>query len=171
MRHGAVHYGPMTACGTLPAAPGTYLLVLDAVRAGEVRVGRLGLLEVRPGWYLYVGSAQGPGGLAARVAHHLSPPRRPHWHLDHVRGLLRPRELWYTVDGRRREDLWADVAAAWPGVRVPLPGFGASDRPGRTHLFQVPAQPGFRAFVARVHRRRPGHPPLRRLELAAVRRH
>lgn len=42
----------------------------------HVRIGRTGKLETQPEFYVYVGSAHGPGEVRARVAHHqkLTPP-------------------------------------------------------------------------------------------------
>ena len=36
----------------------------------EVPIGKLGVLHMLPGIYVYVGSALGPGGLAARIERH-----------------------------------------------------------------------------------------------------
>ena len=49
------------SASALPAAPGTYLLVLRADAPARVSVGSLGELEVGSGYYLYAGSALGPG--------------------------------------------------------------------------------------------------------------
>ncbi len=49
---------------------GTYVLVLVSQRIMHVRIGRTGKLETQPGFYVYVGSAHGPGEVCARVAHH-----------------------------------------------------------------------------------------------------
>ena len=51
--------------------PGTYALILRASTAQTIQIGRLGDLVMQPGYYIYVGSAFGPGGLAARVGRHL----------------------------------------------------------------------------------------------------
>lgn len=66
---------------------GTYLLVLRSHGEATVQVGRWGPLAVRPGVYLYVGSAFGPGGVRARVGRHLRMRKKPHWHLDYLRPL------------------------------------------------------------------------------------
>jgi Uri superfamily endonuclease len=58
---------------------GTYALVLKSSSDPKVEVGKLGRLHVRPGFYVYVGSAFGPGGLKARIAHHMKISARPHW--------------------------------------------------------------------------------------------
>ena len=54
----------------MTAQPGTYVLVLASQRTDPVRIGRLGTLALKPGVFIYVGSAFGPGGLAARIRHH-----------------------------------------------------------------------------------------------------
>ena len=47
----------------MPACPkGTYALVLSCTTEQRIAIGRLGVLDVRPGCYVYVGSALGPGG-------------------------------------------------------------------------------------------------------------
>jgi Uri superfamily endonuclease len=135
----------------MDSRPGTYVLLLEAVRPRRIAVGRrLGRWLVRPGWYLYVGSAFGPGGLAARLAHHCRPldtaTRRAHWHVDHLRRAARPRAVWYTTDRRPHEVAWARALAALPEAVIPLVGFGASDSPVASHLFYFAAEPDFERF-------------------------
>ena len=60
---------------------GTYALILVCPSKKRVQIGKLGSLEMRRGFYVYVGSALGPGGLRARVAHHQKVSQRPHWHI------------------------------------------------------------------------------------------
>ena len=79
----------------LPSLPGTYALVLRLSRRMEIVVGRLGVLEAQPGYYVYVGSALGPGGLAARLGRHLRREKTWHWHVDYLRAAAHVEELWY----------------------------------------------------------------------------
>jgi len=44
-------------------SPGTYALLLSSATDSSIRVGRLGDLRLRPRYYVYVGSALGPGGV------------------------------------------------------------------------------------------------------------
>jgi Uri superfamily endonuclease len=37
-----------------------------------------------PGYYAYSGSAYGPGGIAARLAHHFQRNKKPPWHVDRL---------------------------------------------------------------------------------------
>lgn len=115
--------------------PGTYILILKASRSRRIRVGRLGELRVRPGFYLYVGSAFGPGGLKARVERHLRADKRLHWHIDHLRRATEIVEVWWSGDPQSREHEWAGLLSSWPELETPMPGFGASDCRCPTHLF------------------------------------
>lgn len=128
-------YGVLvTRAGTdLPAVPGAYLLILPLARPLALG-GRLsGTLA--PGRYLYFGSANGPGGLRARVARHLRRDKRPRWHVDQVTAAARPAVALAWPGGG--ECVWrARVEAA--GAGVPVPGFGASDcRHCPAHLLRL----------------------------------
>ena len=59
----------------LEPKPGTYALILSCSTDFGIQIGRLGTMRLQPGYYVYLGSALGPGGLRARIAHHqkLSP--------------------------------------------------------------------------------------------------
>lgn len=61
----------------IKAKPRTYALVFASSTAASIRVGKFGSLRLQPGFYVYVGSAHGPSGLRARLAHHLNPSIRP----------------------------------------------------------------------------------------------
>ena len=50
--------------------PGTYALILSCASNARIQVGRLGTMQLQCGYYVYLGSALGPGGLRARIAHH-----------------------------------------------------------------------------------------------------
>jgi len=126
----------MLSSRDLPAAPGTYILILRASTRGHVRVGALGMLEIEPGFYAYVGSARGPGGLAARLGHHQRRTRSPHWHIDYLRRRTSLHEVWMAQGVADREHRWAQALASDRLTILPLPRFGASDCRCRSHLFR-----------------------------------
>ena len=68
-------------------APGTYALLPRARDERTIEVGALGTVSVRPGMYVYVESAFGPGGLHARVQRHVRGNGALHWHVDHLRAV------------------------------------------------------------------------------------
>jgi len=126
--------------------PGTYALLLRSAASGRVALGRHGVLAVRCGWYVYVGSARGPGGLRARLAHHLRPARHPHWHIDYLRQLAAVQEIWVSYEQRADEHSWARVFGAAEGGLIPADGFGSSDCDCRTHLFFFRRRPARAIF-------------------------
>lgn len=113
---------------------GTYLLILRLSAVRRICIGKLGRHSLQPGLYAYVGSARGPGGLAARLRHHAQVARRPHWHIDYLRVVARPVEVWTTPD--RREHEWAAALQRHPSFETPIKGFGSSDCRCYSHLFQ-----------------------------------
>ena len=119
----------------LPPQLGTYALVLLSAARRKIRVGQLGTVELRPGFHMYVGSALGPGGLRARIAHHVRGGKRPRWHIDYLRAHALLDQIWYCCIPSRREHQWSQAFEAAPGGSVPLRGFGASDCDCRSHLY------------------------------------
>jgi len=126
---------------------GTYALILATDTRMYIQVGRLGKLLVEPGFYIYIGSAFGPGGLKARLNHHLKSAARPHWHIDYLRRSAHVIEIWYTTDPLRREQDWVAGMEKLPATSMVHPGFGASDSKGVSHLFSARKKPNFASFV------------------------
>lgn len=136
----------------LGSEPGTYALILKNDSAQVVTVGRLGTLELRPGWYVYVGSAQGPGGLAARVGRHIQIEKKRRWHIDYVRPQVELREVWFTHGPEKVECQWAEKMAQMPAAALPFQRFGASDCCCDAHLIWLPTRPSFAAFCRLIGR-------------------
>jgi Uri superfamily endonuclease len=135
----------------MQARPGTYALVMACSSNPKVEVGKLGSLQLQSGCYVYVGSAFGPGGLKARIAHHVNISERPHWHIDYLRPALDLTEIWFTHDSRHREHQWAGVLAGLSGATISISGFGASDCRCNSHLFFFDSSPSGAGFRRRVH--------------------
>jgi len=132
---------------------GTYVLVLESKISQCVQIGRLDTLAVKPGYYLYVGSAFGPGGVKARVLRHSRGSPRSHWHIDYLRRILTLIEVWYSYDKTPREHRWAEIMSLHRGFTSPVRSFGASDCSCVAHLFyskRKPSGSGFRQKVRRA---------------------
>lgn len=147
------------------AEPGTYALVLSARENALIRVGRLGRLQVRSGFYVYVGSAFGSGGIRARLMHHWEPSIRPHWHIDYLRRHTSLEEVWYCRDHVSWEHEWAGYLGTQPGMSIPLAGFGASDCECESHLYFFGSRPSKNAFVRSLRASGERHPQVRLLSL------
>ncbi len=114
----------------LPPRGGAYWLALHLLQGRRIQVGRLGEACFPAGWYVYTGSAQGPGGIRSRLGRHLrgSPHRR--WHIDFLRAVASPFAWGWTLQPPSRlpwECAWAQRLAAQTDAFFPLQGFGASD--------------------------------------------
>jgi Uri superfamily endonuclease len=130
---------------------GTYVLALWLGKARTIAVGRLGETRFPAGWYLYVGSALGRGGLLARLARHrrrLAPDKRLHWHLDYLREWTMWAGAWVCVSDRRLECAWAAELRELPRAEIVAPGFGSSDCRCVAHLVRVPVLPDDEWFAA-----------------------
>ena len=129
----------------MPTA-GTYLLLMQLDREVEITVGHLGTFGFAAAYYCYVGSARGPGGIAARVRRHLRGAKRLHWHVDYLLCEAPVMEIWATRSTDRLECIWAKALLNLPDVTVPVRGFGSSDCSCQAHLFRFPALPSLPAF-------------------------
>lgn len=143
------------------SAQGTYVLLLRLPHNKAITIGKRGRQEFPSGYYAYVGSALGPGGLAGRLHHHLRPSPRPHWHIDHLRRFAGVVAVWYAAVPTRQEHDWAGLLQQLPEASLPLAGFGASDCTCASHLFYYPQPPSFRRFQALLAARFPEPVPLR----------
>jgi Uri superfamily endonuclease len=125
----------------LARQPGTYALVLASRGEKRIRIGGIGTLPLRPGFYVYVGSALGPGGLPGRVLRHARRSKRRRWHIDYLTAATRLVEVWFTRCPERLECKWARAVERLPGAEIPLERFGSSDCRCTSHLFFFPSRP------------------------------
>ncbi|MCB1748751.1 MAG: GIY-YIG nuclease family protein [Gammaproteobacteria bacterium] len=142
----------------LEAAPGSYVLVLRCTTPTSIVVGRRGHLDFAPGWYLYVGSALGPGGVRARLGRHLRGGGRCRWHVDYLRARMAVAGAWVAYSATNAEHDWAVALGGHPGLRM-IDGVGASDCRCASHLFHACRRPRLARFAAALAAR--GAPPPR----------
>ncbi len=126
---------------------GTYVLVLYLTGRTRLKIGRLGVFCLKPGCYYYVGSAFGPGGLPARLHHHLQPARLPHWHVDYLRQTMRVEQIWYGLHQTHRECEWASLLLSMPSLSAAISRFGSSDCRCQTHLSFSKMRPDRASFA------------------------
>jgi len=129
--------------GVKRADKGSYLLGISLAQVLDLFVGRLGQFAFSAGYYIYAGSAQGPGGLAARLNRHRRREKQLHWHIDYLLAHACLTDVWSIVSKERLECLWARGVAEMPGARIVAPRFGASDCRCPAHLihFSQPPRP------------------------------
>lgn len=117
----------------MPAGSGAYVLVLDLTAPVRLDIASLPQAALRPGRYLYVGSARGPGGIRARVRRHMRADKPSHWHVDRLTGVAGVEGAIAFPGGKECDIVRALLAAR--NVTTPVPGFGSSDcRTCEAHL-------------------------------------
>ncbi|MEE4113311.1 MAG: GIY-YIG nuclease family protein [Desulfobacteraceae bacterium] len=161
----SLHQPDFSGRETVMTSHGTYALIFRCSVPFQAVVGKLGPVFLSSGYWIYVGSAFGPGGLRSRLSHHLKPSRRPHWHLDYIKSDLRPVEIWTTTDPLNREHDWATLLSAGNGASRPIAGFGATDCRCRSHLIHMTRPPDFFCFTKQARRVIPARGPRFRFNL------
>ena len=117
--------------------PGTYAFILRNLSHRKVQIGRWRRIDIEPGYYIYVGSAFGPGGLQARISRHLRIKKTKHWHIDYLRDFMNPLGVWYSHASEHFEHRWAQTLHTMDNMQ-PIQGFGCSDCKCHSHLFWSP---------------------------------
>ncbi len=114
---------------------GIYVLILRLEESRDIRVGKLGKLRLKRGYYAYVGSAQGSGG-EKRVIRHFDIAQGRNatrkWHIDY---LLPHSEVICAVFSPTGKDLECAVAKIIGGFSGDIKGFGCTDCSCESHLF------------------------------------
>ena len=117
-----------------PSAAGAYMLLIHMAR--DVVFRRAGIEHIfAPGWYVYAGSAHGPGGIRARLRRHFRQDKAIHWHIDDLTVAADAIEAIVIEGGRE-----CAIVSALTASTAFLPavgGFGSSDcRVCSAHLLQ-----------------------------------
>jgi len=117
--------GPLfiAAMDRAPARPGAYALWLRLAAPLAAKAGTNAAV-LAAGDYFYCGSANGPGGLLARLARHMRKEKRAHWHVDQLTAAGKVLGAFIVEGGSE-----CALAAALSDLPAPLPGFGSSDCP------------------------------------------
>jgi Uri superfamily endonuclease len=112
---------------------GIYILNITLENDAVIKIGKKTEHHFRKGFYLYVGSAAGAGGIEGRLKHHKSKPEKPHWHIDYLRLHAQVSEI-YVLEGEK--ELEHSVAEKLKKCfTIPMTKFGSSDCGCEAHLF------------------------------------
>lgn len=118
---------------------GSYCLELYAKQEFEVVVGKNHNLKGLKGFYYYIGSAFGPGGLRSRIAHHCGVNVKPHWHIDYIKSAIPIIAIAYAYQSIKHEHQWAEILRS--NGFLGHAGIGASDCHCESHFFYGGTRP------------------------------
>jgi Uri superfamily endonuclease len=129
----------------MQSVPGTYALILQNKENATIQVGRWREIECKCGFYIYVGSAFGTGGVRARLKRHCRLQKARHWHIDYLRECVTVLGAWISYEPCRLEHSWAQTIGSSNGI-TKIKGFGCTDCDCPTHLFFSPEKPSFSTY-------------------------
>jgi len=112
---------------------GSYVLLIELENDREIRIGKLGNLFFKRGYYAYVGSAL--NGLEQRVNRHLRREKKLHWHIDYLLQYGNIIDIFYNENVVKEE---CNFAKKFEKKLPPVLNFGCSDCSCKSHLFYGP---------------------------------
>ncbi len=115
---------------------GTYAIIVELTNDKRISVGKLGRINFKKGYYLYVGSGQ--NSLEMRIARHLKKRKKKFWHIDYLLaiGEARIKQVWI-AENRRVECLTARKILERISSPLIARKFGSRDCRCPTHLFYL----------------------------------
>jgi len=95
-----------------------------------IRVGALGELDFKAGYYAYTGSAL--NSLESRISRHISDKKKIFWHVDYLLKFGNIVSVWSVESDKRLE---CNTGVRYASITASVKGFGSSDCKCRSHLF------------------------------------
>jgi Uri superfamily endonuclease len=121
---------------------GSYILFLQVDKSIKIHVGYLDEVIFKKGYYIYIGSALGPGGLQTRLVRHLLRKKKVHWHIDYLTVHPNVECISYMEIFSLEKiecqinDLLKDEVLAGSKYEV-IPNFGSSDCSCKSHIIYL----------------------------------
>jgi len=109
---------------------GSYVLLVNLNADKSIKIGKLGKLYFKKGFYAYVGSAM--NGLEGRINRHLRSDKKLHWHIDY---LLKNAEIIDVFYKETKQKIECDIAKIFDEKLENINLFGCSDCKCKSHLF------------------------------------
>ncbi|MHA1127268.1 MAG: GIY-YIG nuclease family protein [Candidatus Heimdallarchaeota archaeon] len=120
---------------------GTYVLIILNTEDNTIPIGSLGDIVFSNNYYIYIGSALGPGGLVSRLGRHFRTDKKIHWHIDYF---LMGDSSYIVGAGELESDEKIECEIAQKiqssyaeDELTPVNNFGSSDCSCKTHLFKL----------------------------------
>jgi len=114
-----------------PIIKGTYCLVINKRKSSKIKIGALGEINFKKGYYVYIGSAM--NSLKPRIKRHLSNNKKIHWHIDYLlkNGNVAIEEVIFNIGEKKIECKIAKIIS-YKGEEIL--NFGCSDCDCNSHL-------------------------------------
>ncbi len=124
----------------IPDCKGYYTLIMRIQSSTELYIGSLGRQAIDKGYYIYIGSAMGRGGIKQRVKRHLLKQKTKKWHIDYITSLPHTKVLYVITICTLEENKEEEISQKLSKKLIPyIKKFGATDKKSYTHLFKCPS--------------------------------
>jgi Uri superfamily endonuclease len=110
---------------------GSYILIFKLKDDKKIKVGKLGKIDFKKGYYVYVGSAL--NGLEQRIQRHLRSQKKTHWHIDYLLSQTKIINVFFKLNSYKQE---CNIAKSLDEKLSAITGFGCSDCKCKSHLFR-----------------------------------
>lgn len=110
----------------------TYCLIISLMHDSTIQIGKLGNLDFKKGYYVYVGSAL--NSIEGRIKRHLREEKKLFWHVDYILNSSNSKivEVLFENSDKKWE---CKIAGEISGQGIPINKFGCSDCKCNSHLF------------------------------------
>lgn len=114
---------------------GSYLLIVEVKNNFEKKIGSLGKIEFKKGFYCYVGSALGKSvNLENRIRRHLRKKKKVRWHIDYLLNSKFARIYGIIVIVSKKKEECKISKRIEKFADGSIKGFGSSDCKCKSHL-------------------------------------
>ena len=107
---------------------GSYVIILYLDKNKKIKIGKIGEINFKKGYYAYIGSAM--NSLEARIKRHLRHDKKIRWHIDYLLKYAIIKKIFYKESIKKEE---CQIAKKFD-LRY-IPKFGSSDCKCKSHLF------------------------------------
>jgi Uri superfamily endonuclease len=115
---------------------GIYALIMKLEEDRKITVGKLGPINFRKGFYVYIGSAL--NSLEGRINRHLRKDKKIRWHIDY---LLNEAQIVEILIFETTKKLECNIAKKLQKNLESIKNFGCSDCSCKSHLFYSKENP------------------------------
>ncbi len=120
------------------AEKGNYILQMELRGSAEIAIGAARKHTFIAGFYLYIGSAYGGGGMQSRINRHLDKEKKLHWNIDYLTNRANIVSVWTITPPASIEHTIAARIFKNNILTAAMERFGSADCNCATHLFYSP---------------------------------
>ena len=112
---------------------GIYSLIIRLTKDQEIKIGKLGKMKFKRGFYIYTGSAL--NGLKARIERHRKKQKKKFWHIDYLLASKHAKmcQVITIKTNKKLECRLSKIVSSLAGAE-PVKRFGCSDCKCKSHL-------------------------------------